>query len=242
MLTTNPAEPTEKFDEPEFKKYVPPKAHIKMIFQIANAFEKDLIKIAYHTLARSVEIRRLKKVDCDFVNRLVYFKTRKRKGGAIDKGSVEMDNTAYEILKRRCEVTDSDHVFPKEDGEMLTKDIMGKIMPYLFRRLNNYKDKNGHWKLKPKDEQIKSFGFHAIRHHVAAHLYLNHGYNLAEMQKILRHKRATTTDEYLKSIVNMKATRGLSVLDEDNFETKFTSTKSAGELVGYPSTLNRVVV
>jgi len=36
---------------------------------------------------------------------------------------------------------------------------------------------------------------------------------LIEVQKILRHKRATTTDIYLRSLVKV-STKGLKVLDE----------------------------
>lgn len=52
---------------------------------------------------------------------------------------------------------------------------------------------------KPEEEQVPPFGLHAIRHYVAAHLYMDRGYTVAEMQKVLRHKRASTTDVYRMS-------------------------------------------
>lgn len=229
-----PTSPINQYDEKEFKKYVPPKEHIHKAIQIASAFEKDLLKTAYHTLARSIELRRLKKTDCDFINNKVWLSTRKRKGGSLDAGAVDMNSLLREILYRRCKTVDSEYVFPAKTGEQLSKDTLDNVMPRIFKHLNNIKGDNGRWAEKPEDEQTKPFTLHAIRHHVAAHLYMNHGYTAGEMQIALRHKRASTTDEYLKSIVDMKSARGLSVLADDNFETK-SEPKQAEDVIAFPS-------
>ena len=46
---------------------------------------------------------------------------------------------------------------------------------------------------------VKHFGFHAIRHLSAAILY-EAGIPISDIQHILRHQRATTTDLYLQSL------------------------------------------
>ncbi len=51
-----------------------------------------------------------------------------------------------------------------------------------------------------KKAGVKKFGFHAIRHHVAMVLEDSGKANLREIQKMLRHKRPTTTDHYLKGL------------------------------------------
>ena len=50
-----------------------------------------------------------------------------------------------------------------------------------------------------KKADVKTFGFHAIRHFTASSLY-KLGCNLSEIQAILRHKSPGTTERYLKSI------------------------------------------
>jgi integrase len=63
-----------------------------------------------------------------------------------------------------------------------------------------------------KRAKVKLFGFHAIRHHIAVQLaYKN--WPLIKIQKFLRHKRATTTDIYLRSLFKIK-TDGESILNE----------------------------
>jgi integrase len=226
-ISDNPTTPIEQFEEEEFKKYVPPPEDIKLVIESAWAFEKDLIRTAYHTLARSIELRRLKCSDCDFENRKVWFSTRKRKGGSIDRGSVDMNNSLYEILYRRVRIANSEYIFPSEQSGRLSKSTLDNIMPRIIKKLN---------KNRKADERIKSFGFQAIRHHVAAHLYLNCGYSVAEMQRILRHKRASTTDVYLKSIVDMNTGRGLNALDD--FESKEQDIKPEEKrVIGYPDRL-----
>ena len=51
-----------------------------------------------------------------------------------------------------------------------------------------------------KKAQVKIFGFHAIRHFFAVSLIQSHQAGLTDIQLLLGHQRATTTDIYLKSV------------------------------------------
>ena len=51
-----------------------------------------------------------------------------------------------------------------------------------------------------KKAGVKKFGFHAIRHHVAMILEDSGKATMREIQKMLPHKRSTTTDNYLKGL------------------------------------------
>ena len=46
---------------------------------------------------------------------------------------------------------------------------------------------------------VKRFGFHAIRHLTATSLY-HKGYGVEAIQAALRHKHATTTNQYVKTL------------------------------------------
>jgi integrase len=228
FIKTNPTTPIEKYSEDPFKKYVPPEKDIIRVIQIANAFEKDIIRAAYHSLARASELRRLKKTDCDFINGKVWFYTRKRQGGSLEGDKIDINKSLREILYRRCKLLDSEYVFPGPDGNRLKKNSLDKIMPRLCHKINF----NSNNEPKPRKEQIKPFGLHAIRHHVAANLFMNYNYSVGEIQKILRHKRASTTDAYLKSIVDMDIARGLDALDD--FEVAKKETATPEKIVRYP--------
>jgi len=58
------------------------------------------------------------------------------------------------------------------------------------------------WSINGKKADINQFTLHAIRHHVTAVMADSKKLSLIEIQKQLRHKRATTTDVYLRSLIN----------------------------------------
>lgn len=195
-VTENPCVNLERFHEEPFKKYVPPVEDIRAVLAVADSFEADLINTAYHTLARAGEIRELKIQDCDFGKNALTLWTSKRKGGAKESDQIEMNRTVKKILQSRAAGSRM-YIFEK-DGEPLSKNTMDKILPRLCKKAG-----------------VKTFTLHSIRHHVAAILATK--LPLIEVQKILRHKRATTTDIYLRSLVSV-TTKGIKVLDDLNRE------------------------
>jgi len=64
--SVNLAARIQKYKTDPFRKYVPPREDIQAVLQVANAFEKDVLRAIFHSLARAGEIRRMKWSDCDF--------------------------------------------------------------------------------------------------------------------------------------------------------------------------------
>ncbi|MBI9088083.1 MAG: tyrosine-type recombinase/integrase [Desulfobacterium sp.] len=211
----NPSAKIEEYSAEPFKKYVPPREDIQAVLQIASPSEKDILRTIFFSLARAGEIRRTKWSDCDFEKNMLTLWTRKRKSGALEGDDIEMAKGLREILHRRyvTRPEKEEYVFPGPKGGKLSKNTIDKILPRLFRIVNT--DENGN--LKPEEDQITRFTMHSIRHHSAALLATR--LPLPEVQKILRHKRASTTDNYLRSLVKV-STKGISVLDDlENPET-----------------------
>ena len=233
IISSNPTETIKKFPAEKFKKYVPPREDILKVIAVADAEEKDIVRFALHSMARAGEIRRLKKNHCDFKNGTVTLYTRKTEDGTLEGGKIPMNKRLREILSRRCKFGDSEYVFPGPKDEQMSKNSLANMMPRLIKRVNNRMDKvlvpskrktkygvidqriwRTKWEPLPEADQIKPFGLHALRHHVTAYLYLYEGYTIGQLQKLLRHKKPTTTETYLKSIVDMDAPVGLEVIED----------------------------
>lgn len=195
LISDDPTSPIEDYGEEIFKKYVPPPEDIQAVLNIANKFESDIIRTTYHTAARSGEIRQISDKDVDLKNNALTLWTRKRKSGTFEADTIEMSKSLRAILKRRLELCDAKTpwLFPNRQGQQLSKYTIDNIMPRLCKKAH-----------------VKAFGLHAIRHHVAVQLAMQ--WPLIKVQKFLRHKRATTTDIYLRSLMTIK-TGGASILD-----------------------------
>lgn len=233
IIEATPTKTIPKFPAEEFRKYVPPKEDILKVIAVANAEEKDILRAILHSMARAGEIRRLKKEHCDFANNSVWLYTRKTRAGDLEGGKIPMNKQLREILYRRCQLIDDEYVFPGTKGGQLYRATMDKILPRLFKKVNcerreyyttvkrrqgegfvNQRVKKVEWVPLPEEQQVTPFGYHSFRHHVAAHLYLNCGYSIGQLQKLLRHKRPTTTEIYLRSIIDMEAPVGFEPMED----------------------------
>ena len=195
IIERNPIDSVERYKQDKFKKYVPPREDIDAILAIATPFEHDILMTTYFTLARAGEIRHLKWEDVDLENRKITLWTNKRKDGREDD-SLAMAKGLHALLyRRRQESSGEEYVFMR-NGEQLTAHWLIYMMIRLCREAG-----------------VKYLTMHSIRHHVAA--LLAYRLSLIEVSKMLRHRKLTTTDIYLKSIVKIE-TRGIDVLDEIN--------------------------
>ena len=96
-----------------------------------------------------------------------------------------MTDTLYNVLMRRWNNRnkESQYVFCNPDGTPLT-----------------YHEKRITMKMLCKKAKVKTFGFHAIRHHVASILADSGKASISHIQKMLRHRRSTTTENYINTL------------------------------------------
>ncbi len=198
----NPCNFMESYRVKQFVRYVPPPESINKVLSVADDFQFDFIQCVYHLSARRKEILELKWKDVDFENKTVAIWTRKRYGGTLEMDIMQMNNILHDVLKRRASIRigNTPWVFSGEDGKQLGRTKVEKMIKKLCEKA-----------------EVEEFGFHAIRHHVSAIMAASKKLSLIEIQKQLRHKNATTTDHYLKSLINESAAASvLETLQSDS--------------------------
>ena len=200
IIQHNPVINLGPYPEEENLRYIPPVEEINRVILVATDFELDFIQTVYHTLGRLSEILRLAWEDINFEKRTVKLRTRKRKGGQMQPDFVPMSETLFICLTKRWHDRDKSnpYVFSKPEGGIYTKD--DKFIKEMMEKLC-------------KKAGVKKFGFHAIRHHVAMILEDSGKATLRGIQKMLRHQRPTTTDNYLKGL-SPEMKRVASILDQ----------------------------
>ena len=124
---------------------------------------------------------------------------KKTENGKSESDTMDMSRSLNQLLENRVAhcTKDQPWIISNSEGSQLSKNTIDKIMPEPCKKAN-----------------VKPFGlhFHSIRHHIAVQL-AHQNWPLIKIQKFLRHKRATTTDIYLRSLIRMK-TDGSSILDD----------------------------
>ncbi len=200
----NPFHAVAKYQENRSPRYVPPDDsfwkftdHLEKLAQSGDpsAFQDHVMhQVFLHLAARRGEVFRLKRQDLDFDQDRVRLWTRKRKGGQLESDWLPMPSGLRALLLKWLKIrlalpADKDHVFV-----CLSKTEI--CNPYYLKPFTGRQ----HFMRRVCDQVgIKPFGFHAIRHFSATHLFRN-GYPLRIIQTILRHKSPSTTERYLRSI------------------------------------------
>jgi integrase len=205
ILFKNPCINIQDYPE-EFKvKYIPTAEDINRIILVAEPDDKDLIQTLRHTAGRISEVLNLTWEDINFEQKWVRLWTRKRRGGELHEDKLPMTETLYGILKYRWNNRNklTPYVFHNEDGSKYTYHQKGHIMKKVCEKAG-----------------VKPFGFHAIRHHVASILADSCKASLSQIQKMLRHRRTTTTDNYIKTF-DLQLRQVANILEEqENFNKK----------------------
>jgi integrase len=185
LLLQNKCINIQKYPEKPKVKYVPPEEDIKKVIMAADPDDMDLIKIIYFTAGRISEVLNSKWEDINFEHNWIRLWTRKRRGGELQEDKLPMTDELYRILKRRWDKRDklTSYVFHNEDGTKFTYDQKGHTIKKVCEKAN-----------------VKPFGFHAIRHHVASILADSGKASISQIQNFLRHRRSTTTDNYIKTL------------------------------------------
>jgi len=198
MLYKNPCLNIQNYPEQPKVKYVPPATDINKVLVAATSEDMDLILTLYHTAGRISEVLNLTWEDVNFEQRWMQLWTRKRRGGELQSDKLAMTDTIYKVMNHRWNNRD-------------------KSTPYVFHNADGskfvYQQKRNTMRDLCKTAGVKVFGFHSIRHHVASILADSGKASLSQIQKMLRHRRTTTTDNYINTL-DPQLKQVATVLDE----------------------------
>ena len=197
IIKSNPAHATDTYDEYDFKKYVPPGGDIDLIKSIADPDELDIIRVFMLSGARAGELRAMQFEDYYPDQKKIKIWTTKRQGSKKESHMMEIGDNMKEILDRRMATRKKNcpWIFPNPSGGKMPKASLDNLMPRLCQRAIEYLEKT------KQPVNFKPFTAHSFRHYMAVQIYLRKG--LGETQKFLRHKRATTTDIYIRSLIDI---------------------------------------
>lgn len=187
-LPANPWKSVQPYPEEEFVKYVPSAEDVKAVLDKASPWELRLLRFLLHTAARVGEAYQLTWEDVNFDRNTVCLWTRKRKGGARQSRLLPLSATLRAMLEemRREQTDENPYVFINPSTNTRYQRLQPAVR-FMLKRLC-------------KAAKVKAFGFHALRHYVSQRLITGGNATLVDIQLLLGHQRATTTDIYLKSL------------------------------------------
>ena len=187
-LPFNPFRAIPMYPEDGFTKYVPSPADVEKVLAAAAGWERRMLLFLLSTGARIGELFHLTWQDVNFERETLMLWTRKRKGGSRQSRLMPLSPRLRAVLEQlAAERQDGkEHVFinPTTGGPYTR---LQPSVRYMLKRLC-------------KAAEVEEFGFHALRHYVAARLAQSQQANLVEIQQFLGHQRTTTTDLYLRSM------------------------------------------
>ncbi len=176
----NPCTGIEKFGvDKKQKRYIPPKEDIEKVLAVADQEQRRYLLVIIHTIARVREINRLKWEDVNFEKRYVTLWTRKSKNSDMVDRNIPMNNTLYLALSTA----------PRNGEYVFINKWTKKNFDYRDKLLGILCEKAG----------VERFTYHCLRHYGASKL-AEANTPLTDIQEILGHQRATTTDIYLQSL------------------------------------------
>ena len=185
----NPWSKVQPYGEEKYTKYVPPPEDVAAILDKATPREKALLDFLLCTGARVGEAYQLLWKHVDFKAKELQLWTRKRKNSNPEPRSIPISGPLLTLLEDlwNNRVPGAEHVFinpdtgkPYERLQPAVRDMMSRLC---------------------KAAGVETvFGFHALRHYVAKLLIEGGNAKFGELQTLLGHQNATTTDIYLKSL------------------------------------------
>lgn len=183
LLDRNPCLGIPKFPVEKAVKTIPPRENISRLLLSVGALDRAYLIVIWLTGGRVREINGLTWEDIDFERRQIRLWTRKKKHGVRTPRLIPMVPDVEQSLQYAWEQRDknSPYVFtnPRTGRNY---DYRDRFIPTACRRLG-----------------IPKINYHDFRHHTASTL-AQKGASLTDIQKILGHERATTTDHYLQSL------------------------------------------
>lgn len=176
-LCMNPAEKIRLYPVSRKKKYIPPKKDVEKVLALATPRQRNYLLAIINSLARVNEINKLKWSD-DFENHII-LRTRKAKNSDITERKIPKNETLKQVISE----------MPKVSEYIFCYKATGKPYRYRSKLMSSLCEK----------AKVKKFTYHNLRHYGASRL-AEAGVSLTDIQYLLGHQRATTTDIYLQSI------------------------------------------
>jgi integrase len=173
----NPAAKIQKFPITPEKRYVPLEKDVLKVLSLAKGLDQLYLLVIAHTLGRITAVNNLKWDDIHDGYLSLY--TRKARNSDLKEIRVPINKVLKRVLK----------AIPKLGDYVFINPETGKP----------YKDRKKFMRTLCKNAKVKHFSFHCFRH-FGASLLSKRGVGTTEIQKILGHERATTTDLYLRSL------------------------------------------
>lgn len=187
----NPCQ-VDRFPEVRSERYVPPEEDFWKVYDLVSGQDRVMLSAFFYLGARRGEIFRVLWSDVDLANSKIRLGTRKRREGTLEYDWLPMNSELKKQFSWWYEnrtFKESPYVFVCEDDYNFCQEYYGQPFTKRSHLMNRLCEKAG----------LKPFGFHAIRHLIATKLY-HMGKPLGAIQAILRHKSASTTERYLKSL------------------------------------------
>ena len=158
------------------------------MLEVANQFERDFLTILLNTGARVGEVRALMWSDVDFEQGSIRLWTRKRANGSRRCRLMPMTEAVRQVLMQRYVDKGKEDIYVFVNPETSS----------MFDR-NHHPVKRMTERLCARAE-VKKFDLYSLRHFFAQQAIERNGMTLTDVQTLLGHQRATTTDHYLRSI------------------------------------------
>ncbi|MFP4572916.1 MAG: tyrosine-type recombinase/integrase [Desulfobacterales bacterium] len=185
LPSPNPCK-VDKMPEVRHPRYVPTFEDFLKVLEVAEGQDRIMLLCLYHLGARRGEIFRLRWNDVDFKNDRIRLATSKRQNGDLEYDWIPMNVELNEELKDLYQRSSSEFLFinPKTG------------LPFAERK---------RWmRALCKKAGVKPFGTHAIRH-LASTILDDRNVRIGQIQKILRHRRRTTTEGYIHQLRDLKS-------------------------------------
>lgn len=205
-LTRNPCVGISFLPVERKAKVIPERSQVAQVLLLANPMDRAYLTIVRFTAARINEINRLTWADVDFEKGAVRLWTNKRKGGNRQSRWVPCIDKVVDSLRyaHQHRTPNSPYVFNNPtmverhpaNPEKWCYGYRDKFLDTLCRKAG-----------------VPEMGYHTLRHLTASEMAAR-GANLIDIQKVLGHQRASTTDGYLESL-GFISIRGAMLLLED---------------------------
>jgi len=250
-LAHDPTALIDKLPHEKKTRRVVPIQDILSVIMAAPMPERALIAAYWHTGARRGEVLRWTWADdVSLEGRWVRLGTRKKADGSMSYEKLWMNQDLFNLLTdlwRNHRDPVSPYLFPDYyQPNTRGQNLRGEQRAH--RLLVGY---TKHWKTKKGEEREKRhpglcekagvpiFGYHDIRHTVAAYLNDVHKVGIKKVQRVLRHRRQTTTEIYLEgdytttqSALELLEAQNLGTLDEKVTPKVTPSNKKGLTIIG----------